>query len=207
MGKNRTPTTGGGGQHTQRGVQTAHCYSSSLSSNFCLHLIILKHMPKCSSSIQYFLMWLLCSLWTQLKYLVLRVQLTVPLHAVQAKALQFNSTAGFPPENASALHSVSFSLQLQGINGIINEEKKRRKARACSSYFWLAFSCCWFPMPTESDKCNKCNFKIVRQQTENLFLASYQKAQTLLYCILQFSAGWALDTSTEKLKNINSKDI
>jgi len=62
-------------------------------------------------------------------------------------------------------------------------------------------------MPTESDKCNKCNFKIVRQQTENLFLASYQKAQTLLYCILQFSAGWALDTSTEKLKNINSKDI
>lgn len=57
-------------------------------------------------------------------------------------------------------------------------------------------------MPTESDK---CNVKIVREQTENLFLASCQKNQTLLYCTVEFYSGWALDTSTEKQNSINLK--
>lgn len=73
----------------------------------------------------------------------------------------------------------------------------KKKKKACSKYFWLACSCCLFPMPTESDK---SNFKIIGAQTENIFLASYQNVQTLPYCTLQFSSGWSLDTSIEKQK-------
>lgn len=185
MGNICTPAARGDGKDTQQDAQRARSYSSSLFSNLSPHLITLNHLLKNTL----FPCWAFIS--------------TSAVSWIRGP-VQWNSTAfrlllKMPPLPALP----HFPCHYKEIMAFKERESKIKcLPERLQEYFWLAFSCCWFLMPTESDK---WNFKIVREQTENLFLASRQKNQTLPYCTVEFYSGWALDTSTEKLNSNNFK--